>query len=332
MEKRILVTGGSGFIGAHLVDSFVKDGISVLNVDRRSPIDAAHLALWKNVDILDRERLESAVSAYSPTQVVHLAAETRLGVRGAPCSFEVNTIGVENVIRVVQESAGISRVLVASSMLVCVPGYTPRHDEDYRPGTPYGESKVETEKRVRASRLDCTWTIIRPTTIWGPREGKSREGFYRALKWGYYVHPGKKGCIRSYGFVGNIIHQIRRLLEAPTEHVHQKTFYVGDPPIDALEFVSGFSRRLRGKSVHSVPVGLLRPLAWLGDVAFRLGWQGVPLTSRRLENLTENNVVDVGPTLALTGPPPYSVDQGIELTAQWVESIGLGSRSKGGPV
>jgi GlcNAc-P-P-Und epimerase len=55
--QKVLITGGSGFIGTNLIDSFLKDGYSVLNVDRRQPIKDAHSPYYKEADILDFNRL-----------------------------------------------------------------------------------------------------------------------------------------------------------------------------------------------------------------------------------------------------------------------------------
>ena len=59
--------------------------------------------------------------------------------------------------------------LITSSQLVCRPGYVPKNYEDYAPHTLYGQSKVQTELITRAWKgAPCPWTLIRPTSIWGP--------------------------------------------------------------------------------------------------------------------------------------------------------------------
>ena len=54
----------------------------------------------------------------------------------------------------------LKRVIFASSMYVCIPGYMPKSFEDYAPHTLYGESKVETEKRIKEKNPKYTWSII----------------------------------------------------------------------------------------------------------------------------------------------------------------------------
>ena len=60
----------------------------------------------------------------------------------------------------------LKKIIIASSMLVCELGYSPKNFNDYKPNTLYGESKVLTEKIVK--KFKNSWTIVRPTSIWGP--------------------------------------------------------------------------------------------------------------------------------------------------------------------
>jgi nucleoside-diphosphate-sugar epimerase len=115
------------------------------------------------------------------------------------------------------------------------------------------------------------------------------------------------------------VHQIRRLLEAPRERVHRRTFYIGDPPIELLDYINGFSRRLAGRDVRQVPHALLKAVALAGDGLAALGFKRAPLTRYRLANMTADNVLDVSATLEITGPGPYSLDQGIERTVAWLD-------------
>jgi nucleoside-diphosphate-sugar epimerase len=96
-------------------------------------------------------------------------------------------------------------------------------------------------------------------------------------------------------------------------------FYIGDPAIELLDYINGFSRRLTGKNVRVVPYALMKSVALCGDVASALGFKGLPLTSYRLSNMTGDNVLDMSPTLAVTGPNPFTLEQGIEATVAWLD-------------
>ena len=320
MASRVLVTGGSGFIGTNLVQALLDDGSRVLNLDLAPPLHPGHRAIFRYTDLMDAADVQAAFQEFEPEQVVHLAARTDLDPGTTLDDYAVNTTGTEYVLDAVENQRSVERILVTSSMLVCRLGYTPRGDEDYAPTTPYGESKVLTEKITRRRNLDVTWALIRPLTIWGPWHLRLENEFWSVLRKGYYVHPRGKPCRRSYGFVGNSVHQIRALLVAPREQVHARTLNIGDPAIELLDFINGFSRGLTGRDVRTMPYALLKSAALVGDLLAAIGFKRAPLTSYRLSNMTQDNVLDVSPTLAITGANPFTLEQGIVRTVAWLNS------------
>ena len=319
MQRRVLVSGGSGFIGTNLVGSLARSGVEVLSLDRSLPREPAHRRWFRQVDLLDRTAVRDAFIEWRPQHVVHLAARTDLAPNASLEDNAVNTRGTEIVLEAAEAAGSVTRMLVTSSMLVCRPGYVPRDDRDYAPDTVYGQSKVETERITRERDPGFDWALIRPTTIWGPHHVGLRDEFLRLLRRGLYVHPGGRPCRRSYGYVGNVVHQIERLLGAPREAVHRRTFYVGDPPIELLDYINGFSRRLTGKDVRILPYAVMKSAALCGDLVSALGLKRVPLTSYRLANMTRDNVLDMSPTLAVTGASPFTLEQGIEATVAWLD-------------
>ena len=319
MQRRVLVSGGSGFIGTNLVESLARAGVDVLSLDHAAPREPAHGRWFRQVDLLDRSAVREAFLEWRPEHVVHLAARTDLAPDATLEDYAVNTTGTEIVLDAAAAAGSVTRMLVTSSMLVCRPGYVPQNDRDYAPDTVYGRSKVETERITRERDPGYEWALIRPTTIWGPHHVGLRDEFLSILRRGLYVHPGGRSCRRSYGYVGNVVHQIRRLLEAPSAAVHRRTFYVGDPPIELLDYINGFSRRLTGKDVRVVPYAVMKSAALCGDLVSALGFRRVPLTSYRLANMTRDNVLDMSPTLEVTGANPFTLEQGIEATVAWLD-------------
>jgi len=166
--KKVLVTGGSGFIGTNLVDALLKEGATVLNLDQSKPLKEEHLASWKGVDILDYANLERAILNFDPEVIVHLAAVTDLD--GTTDEYyKSNIVGTQNIIEIAKKVKALKRVLYTSSMYVCQPGYIPKNYDDYKPHTVYGESKVKGELMVKAIKDPAySWVIIRPSSIWGP--------------------------------------------------------------------------------------------------------------------------------------------------------------------
>lgn len=174
-EIKIIVTGGSGFIGTNMVEYLLKLGYKVINFDLLPPRNPSHESSWLRIDICDRDELMSASLTFKPDYIIHLAARTDLNERANLEGYNANMKGVENIMEVAAQIANVKRIVVASSMLVCKLGYIPKDDLDFAPSTLYGESKVITEKTTRKFLID--WVIIRPTSIWGPWFGEPYRNF-----------------------------------------------------------------------------------------------------------------------------------------------------------
>jgi nucleoside-diphosphate-sugar epimerase len=317
--SRILVTGGSGFIGTNLVEHFHHRGDTVLNLDISPPRNPLHQHFWRELSILDLGGLDTAVRAFDPDYIVHMAARTDLS--GASVEdYRANTAGVSNLIEVSRGIAGLKRIVFASSMLVCKVGYRPRSPTDYCPTTAYGESKVRFEKIISRDAGDLPWVIVRPTSIWGPWFDIPYKDFFTAVRRGLYVHPRGRRIRRSYGYVGNTVVQLARLLSVPLETVRSKTFYLADyEPIELKSWATTIQQAFGAPRVREVPLALLRCGAKLGDCLAACGYRSPPLTTFRLNNLLTDAVHDVKPLEDVCGPSPYTIEEGVARTADWMK-------------
>ena len=318
---KVLCTGGSGFIGTHLVDSFLAKGIEFINVDIAEPKKQAQSAYWRECNILDLEHLKNVLTEFQPTHVVHLAA--RATTEGKTLyDFRDNTIGTANLLEAIKLTPSVSRAVITSSQHVRKPGSGfPKSDDEYVPHGLYGESKVITEKLTREAGLTCVWTIIRPTTVWGPWHPLLPKGLWYLLSRGLYFHPNNDLVVRNYGYVKNVVWQIGEILQAPSSLVDTKVYYLGDNSIKQLDWINVFSRAFRGRDVLLVPKEWIYLLAQIGDV-FRLAGLRFPIDSSRYFNLTTTNPVPIGPTIESFGNPPYSLNAGIQETAHWLKELG----------
>lgn len=319
VESRVVVTGGSGFIGTNLVQALRNDGIPVLSLDEMPPRNHAHADVFKRVSLLDATTLAREIQAFAPTCVYHLGARTDL--HGSTLDdYAPNIAGLQNLMDACRQVPSIQRVLFASSRLVCQIGYRPKDEHDCNATTPYGQSKVEGEKMVRAQTdLPFTWAIVRPTSIWGPWFDIPYRTFFDHVRAGRYFHPGRLRVVKSFGYVGNSVFQMRRIMAASSEAVHGRTYYIGDyTPIDVKEFADAISHAFGSSPVRSLPLPLLKLAAQAGDLLQKVGYKEPPLTTFRLNNLCTNMLHDFWGLDAITGPLPFSMEDGVTQTVAWM--------------
>jgi GlcNAc-P-P-Und epimerase len=315
--RRVLVTGGSGFIGRRLVPHLLASGYTVANFDVAPPAECAQRVCWREGSILDRGRLETVCRDFKPNCMVHLAALAVMEGRSLD-DFKANTEGTANALTVVRALGDVERLVITSSQHVRRPGSGPAaHDEDYAPHGLYGESKIITEQLTRQAGLAGHWTIIRPTAVWGPNHPFHVEALWRLIFQDRYVHPSHDPVVRAYGYVENVVWQIERILALPASLTNGRTLYVGDENVRQIDWVNGFSRALSGREVRTAPLPLIRGLAWVGD-GFRACGLRFPMYSERLFNLVTPNPVPMQPTFDVLGHGPFSMEKGIAETAAWL--------------
>jgi len=326
---RLLLTGASGFIGTNAVEDFSRDGADLLNLDVCAPLCGGQKRFWRRVDVLDAPEVGGAFAEFRPTHVLHMAARTDCDENTTvDRGYQVNTAGTRNVIAAINAAGGVRRAVMVSSQYVCGPGHVPQHDEDYAPHTVYGQSKVAMERIVRASGLACVWTIARPANVWGPWHMRYRREFWRVLRRGLYMHPGGGPVVRTYGYVGNVIWQLRRIFEAPREQVDRQTFYLGDMPGDIRAWTDAFSRALRGRPVRTVPRFVLRALGLCGDGVRLLGITP-PLTSSRYRSMVQDYLTPMRKTFEVFGTPPFALEDGVRRTVRWLNEYGWPGEAEG---
>src|SRR5215211_3573033 len=113
--SKVLVTGGSGFIGTSLVADYRAAGVTVANFDRVPPRNPADADLWTQIDLIRPDELHRAVTRFAPTHIIHLGARTDL--EGHVLSdYSANVEGMTTLLNVVRGlDPPSSRMVVASS-------------------------------------------------------------------------------------------------------------------------------------------------------------------------------------------------------------------------
>jgi nucleoside-diphosphate-sugar epimerase len=264
----------------------------------------------------------SVFLAYKPDIVFHMGARTDLDENRDIEGYAANVEGVANVIEAVRQAGSVERTVFASSRLVAEIGYTPKSETDYKPSTLYGESKVQGERLVRQSAGSFgPWVIVRPTSIWGPWFDEPYRNFFMSIAKGVYVHPGWRNPRKSYGYVGNTVYQIEKIVETPVERINGRTLYLCDyPPLHLQDWAAQIQKALGVSPIRRVPLTLLKLAAVGGDALKMLGWHHPPLTRFRLNNMLTEMVYDTSELESIVGPLPFSTEEGVAVTVDWLRT------------
>ncbi|MGA2682121.1 MAG: SDR family NAD(P)-dependent oxidoreductase [Candidatus Bathyarchaeia archaeon] len=182
MPTKVLVTGGAGFIGSHLVDRLVNDGYAVRIIDDLSTGSLTNIQRylsWGKVDFVKGDIRDASLVRKSLDDidtVVHLAALTSVpfSVKNPDLTFEINLTGTLNLLRSSIEKR-VDRFVFASSCAVCGnPEFLPLTEEARtNPISPYAESKLLGERYCLgfSARKLLGSVILRFFNVYGPRQG-----------------------------------------------------------------------------------------------------------------------------------------------------------------
>jgi nucleoside-diphosphate-sugar epimerase/predicted dehydrogenase len=287
--RRVLVTGGTGFLGRTLVARLVADGYNVRVLARKlsrvEPVwEAGAEIVWG--DVADPRSFEDALAGCDAA--VHLAA----GTSGSERDSETATLqGTRNVLELCGR-LGVGRLVYISSCgvygvadypddaVVSETASLERFPE--RRGT-YSASKLEAERYVTQAqeRGDVRAVVLRPGTIYGPG-GDLFPGLMGFTRGSTYVVIGPKQFVLPYVYVDNLVDAI--VLAMRKEEAVGGTFNVVDPEtLTKRAYVDGLIRRVDPSArVVYLPYSLLYALAWLQERAFGLMGRRPVLSPYRL--------------------------------------------------
>ncbi|MBU0509592.1 NAD-dependent epimerase/dehydratase family protein [bacterium] len=249
MTERVLITGGTGFIGSHAVEAFVSAGWTVRalvrNPDRLRWLAGQPVELPVGA-VDDPATLNEALAGCDT--VVHCAGLTK--ARRAAEFHRINAEGTRLLAEHAQR-AGVRRFILCSSQAAAGPSTeeiaTAESDEPH-PITEYGRSKLAGERALRETAREMEWIILRPPAVLGPRDEQFRPLFQAVVRHGRYPEFGKGG--QRYSMIG--VHDFVRALivAASAETGLNDVYFVANSLSVSWAEAAAIISRLAGRRVR----------------------------------------------------------------------------------
>ncbi len=182
--KRILVTGGAGFIGSHVAELFIKQGHAVAVLDNLSSGKRENIpqdAEFYHVDITDKEGLQKVFAEFKPQVLNHHAAQISVNrsVREPHFDAEQNILGTINLLEA-SARHGVERFIFASTggaLYGDAPTIPSSEDTPVVPLAPYGIAKASAEHYIRffSAEHGMDAVVLRYANVYGPRQDPHGE-------------------------------------------------------------------------------------------------------------------------------------------------------------
>jgi UDP-glucose 4-epimerase len=226
---RVLVTGGAGFIGSHIVDRLIGDGHAVTVVDNLSAGQETNVNRAATLRVCDLRspRLHAVVAEARPEAVIHVAAQAAVARSVVDPAFDasVNVVGTL-VLLEASRRAGVQRIVYTSTGGAAYGDTdvlpTPE-DHPTRATSPYGVSKVTAERYLEcwAGLTGGRVLSLRLANVYGPRQNPLGEAgviaifCFRLLRGESCVVNGDGEQTRDYVYVGDVAEAAARALTRP---------------------------------------------------------------------------------------------------------------------
>jgi GlcNAc-P-P-Und epimerase len=253
-KKKILLIGGSGFVGSRLINLLGKE--RCINIDKNKSPFFNNISLKHDI----RNSKKIVIPKYSQF-VVLLAAEHKDDVFPTSLYYDVNVQGTKNVLKSM-DKAGVKNLIFTSSVAVYgLNKLNPDENHVKDPFNHYAKSKWQAEKVIKDwfdnDPKGKSVTIIRPAVIFGERNRGNVYNLLNKIIFGKFMMIGKGQNKKSMAYVGNIIAFIKNRMDISKLGYHVFN-YADKPDLTMTEFVKIVEEKL-GISISNLKISY-----WLG--------------------------------------------------------------------
>ena len=325
---QVLITGGTGFVGAHLVRRLVSQGHQVISLDKNPGLFDDELrskgATLLTGSVTEADDVNRAMVGCE--LVYHLASPFGDILQPDSAYWEIEVNGTRNVLEAAQR-LGVRRVVHCSTQGVHGIISDPPGDED-SPITPrdyYCYSKAEGEKVCREfMNRGMDIVIVRPTSVYGPGDIRGWLKLYRMVSSGWFLMIGSGKTLNHPVYVENLVDLFELCATAPA--AKGKVYLGGDEePVTLEQLVREVSTAVGSK------VRIIRfpwyGLAWFAATGVEVIFKGLhikpPVFRRRLSWFKTNRSFRIDRAKDELGyRPRVRLSEGLARTANWYRKAG----------
>lgn len=320
---KILVTGGTGFLGSHVVEQLSNEGHDIVALARKSS-NTRFLQSLKNVVLAygaveDRDAVREAMSGVDA--VIHSAGLVK--ARDEDEFLRTNAGGTENLLDAAREIAPtLKRFVLVSSLAAIGPsedGHPIAPDRAPAPVTRYGRSKLEAERRALARKDELPLTILRPPMIYGPRDVET-FAFFQSVSRRFLPYIGTGQNTLSVVYASDAASACVRAVHADVPSgsayfLDDGSTYVWLDMLHEIERALGAEALLR----ISVPFPVFRAAAFASETLGKLRGKAVMLTRDKANELAQPHwVCDASATRRDLGwEPQVQWSEGARRAVEW---------------
>lgn len=262
--KSIIIFGGSGFVGSHLINMLENCYDTIYVADIKEP-GWHHSGIIKNKDRMTfvkcdvRKPISKELFNNNVECIVNLAAVHTSPGHPSHEYFETNILGATNICNFA-ESQGINKIIFTSSISVYGPGEDEKTEESIpMPSIPYGSSKTIAEFIHREwynRNPERLLTIIRPAVIFGFGEGGNFTRIANLLEKGFFPYPGRTNTIKGCLYVKDICRFIIEQIESGKGYSYYNFCYQNK--YTTKDIVKAFQKALGYKAFcPTIPLALV---------------------------------------------------------------------------
>jgi UDP-glucose 4-epimerase len=327
MQKNILITGASGFIGSYLVDAALKKNYRTV-AGIRSTSSKKYLTNpdihFLDMDFNSEKSLDLAIQTFVSNFgkidfVIHNAGVTR-----AKKNEDYDRVNFENTQRLVNALQRNQQVPEKFVLISSLAAYGPAENDvsvissqEKKPLTAYGRSKLKAES-VLFNTTNFPFVIINPTAVYGP---KDKDVFFliQSIHKGFEVYIGHKKQLLSFVHVEDLCAAIFIAMESTALN---QQFLVSDLQVyTSAEFNQQIKSILNKKTLSIVmPVWLVKSIASVAETIGKLTGNVQILNQERLKEFVAPDwSVNSSDIVALGYQPKYNLEAGLTQTIEWYQ-------------